>query len=110
MRIAFVAPRTWPAIGGAESFLHHLSQALAERHEVTIVALSIGDEAGGRLWDSIRAPRPFAPFLDGGVRVVPLEIPAAARTALLPLALQVVPLARRYAYGRARTGFAALYE
>src|SRR5579872_4506345 len=110
MKIAFVAPRTWPAVGGAESFLRHLSHALAERHEVTIVALSVGGEPGGRLWESIRAPRPFVPFRDGTVEVVPLELPRAARAALLPLALQVVPGARRYAYGRARLGLAALYE
>ncbi len=55
-RITFVAPRAWPAVGGTESFLRHLTQALAERHDVRVVALSIGNEPATRLWESVRAP------------------------------------------------------
>jgi len=111
MRIGFVAPRAWPAVGGAESFLHHLARALAEEHEVSVVALAAetarGDE--GRLWDSLCAPKPFAPFRDGGAAVVPLPLSPGRRAALLPLGFQVVPGLRRYGYGRARVAAARWY-
>jgi glycosyltransferase involved in cell wall biosynthesis len=110
MKIGFVAPRASPAIGGAESFLRDLAQELSLRHDVRVVALSIGDEPPNRLWDSLRAPAPFEPFADGAVDVVPLRISGAAKIALAPLAYQVVPVVRRYAYGRSRLAAAALYE
>src|SRR5262249_55072044 len=63
-----------------------------------------------RLSDSLTGPAPFTPFDDGGVRVLPLEIPAIRRAALLPLAGHAVPGLRRYAWGRARVPTAHLYR
>ncbi len=108
-RITFVAPRAWPAVGGTESFLRHLTQALAERHDVRVVALSIGNEPATRLWESVRAPKAFKPFDDGGVRVQPLRLAPSRRALLSPLVAQSVPGLRRYAYGSVRKLNVALY-
>lgn len=110
MRIGFVAPRVWPAVGGAETFLRDLTGELSRRHEVRVVALAAeSPREETRLWDSLRAPAPFAPFRVGAVQVEPLRIDGARKAALLPLAFQVVPGTRRYAYGRARVAASSLY-
>src|SRR5207302_8949700 len=102
LRIAFVARRYWPAVGGVESNIRHLARELAHRNEVTVLAHRIDDGPSTRLTDSLWPPPRFEPFLDGRVRVRPLRIPAAARALLLPLLSQVTPGLRRYAYGQTR--------
>jgi glycosyltransferase involved in cell wall biosynthesis len=106
MRIVFVAPRSWPSVGGTQRLLRNVAGELAETHDVEVLALSIGDEPAGRLWDSLGAPAPFEPFLDGRIRVTPLAMP---RARLAPLALQVVPGLRRFAYGRMRVALGSIY-
>lgn len=109
MNILFVTSRAWPAIGGMESFLRRLSLALAERHNVRIVATTIADGPRGRLADSLAAPAAFEPFADGPVRVEPLGLTLPRRLALAPLVTQVLPVTRRYAYGSSRMAASALY-
>jgi len=109
VRIAFVAGRYWPAAGGAETLTHHVARALADRHEVTVVADRIDDHPGDRLSDSLRHPAAFEPFDDGPVRVVPIDLRARHRAALAPLFAQVVPGLARHAYGPARVPMMALY-
>lgn len=109
MRLLFVSRRYWPAVGGVESFLRYLATALARRHEVEVLAQRIDDGPAGRLTDSLQPPRPFEPFEDQGVRVRPLAIAAVRRLLMAPLAAQVVPVLRRYAYGRIRLPMSALY-
>ena len=110
MRLLFVARRYWPAVGGVESFLRDLARELANRHDVTVLAHRIDDGPTERLTDSLQPPPTFEPFDDGRVRVEPLRISMPRRALLTPLATQVVPGLRRYAYGRARVGAAALYS
>ncbi|MHB8468734.1 MAG: glycosyltransferase family 4 protein [Gaiellaceae bacterium] len=98
MRIALVTHRTWPAIGGAETYVAQLAQELSAQHEVTVLAHRIDDGPSDRLTDSLRPPPPFEAFHDGAVLVKPLCIPAARRAALAPLVFQVVPVLRRHAY------------
>jgi glycosyltransferase involved in cell wall biosynthesis len=109
MRITFIAPRSWPSVGGAQSFLRHLTCALAERHDVRVLALSVGDERPHRLWESVLPPNAFDSFTDEGVLVEHLRLPPARRALLAPLAAQAVPGLRRYAYGRARRVNVELY-
>jgi phosphatidylinositol alpha-1,6-mannosyltransferase len=109
MRITFVAGRYWPATGGAETLVHHVATALAERHEVTVVADRVDERPDERLGESLRHPAAFAPFHDGRVRVVPVNLRMRHRAALVPLAAQVVPGLARYAYGRPRVPMMALY-
>ena len=109
MNLVFVAHRSWPAVGGMESFLRHLTTALAASHEVTVLAQGVDAGPRGRLTESLLPPESFEPFEDGGVRVLPLRLDRGRRALLAPLALQVVPILRRYAYGAARLPAAQLY-
>jgi glycosyltransferase involved in cell wall biosynthesis len=102
VRLVFLAGRTWPALGGGEALLHHLAGALADRHDVTVLAHRIDNGPDGRLSESLCQPPPFVPFDDGGASVTPIRLSRRARVALLPLGLQVVPISRRYAFGRGR--------
>jgi glycosyltransferase involved in cell wall biosynthesis len=107
--ILLVAHRYWPALGGVESFVRHLALGLSERHDVTVLALRIDDGPHERLTTSLTAPPPFASFRDGSVSVEPLPISRRKKVLLTPLALQVVPVLRRYAYGQARLLASRLY-
>lgn len=109
MRVCFVAPRAWPAPGGMESYLHHLAGALAQRHEVSILAQSLDSGPRGRLSDSLAPPPTFEPFADGEVDVAPLRLPLRRRVLLSPLAATVVPGLRRYAYTRVRIPATGLF-
>ena len=109
MRIVFVARRYWPAVGGVESHIRHLARELAAEHDVTVLARRIDHGPTTTLEDSLRRLPAFAPFTDGGVRVEQLVIPLARRILLAPLVLQVTPVLRRWAYGRARCAAAWLY-
>jgi len=109
MRTLLFAHRYWPAVGGVESFVRHLANGLADRHEVTVLALRVDDGPHYRLTTSLTAPPPFAPYSDGAVRVEPLIVSRRAKVFLAPLAAQVVPMLRRYAYGRARLPANRLY-
>src|SRR4051794_12323852 len=109
MRIVFVARAYWPAIGGVEGFVRQLARALAERHEVTVLAQRADAGESNRLTDSLDPPPPFEAFSDGGVRVEQIRVPRARRALLTPLAYQVAPVLRRYAYGRNRIAAAELY-
>src|SRR3954471_16122425 len=109
MRIVFVARAYWPAIEGVEGFVRQLARALAERHEVTVLAQRADAGESNRLTDSLDPPPPFEAFSDGGVRVEQIRVPPARLALLAPLAYQVTPVLRRYAYGRNRIAAANLY-
>lgn len=109
MKILFVARRYWPAVGGVESFLRDLARALGERHDVTVLAHRTDDGPTERLTDSLRPPPTFEPFFDGPARIEPLRVSLPRRASMAPLITQVVPVLRRYAYGRARVTAAKLY-
>lgn len=109
MHITFITGRYWPAPGGVETLVHHVALALAERHDVTVVADSIEERPTDRLSDSLRHPPAFTPFDDGAVRVVPVDLRGRHRIALTPLFAQVVPGLARFAYGPPRIPMMALY-
>ena len=108
MKILYVARRYWPAVGGVETYLRKLATELGSRHELTVLASRIDDGAHTRLSDSLRPPKPFAPFRDGPVQVKPLVVPAHRRLLTAPLVAHVTPGLRRYAYGRSRPAAASL--
>jgi glycosyltransferase involved in cell wall biosynthesis len=109
LRILLVARRYWPAIGGVESYLRCLARELGARHDVTVLAHRIDDGSSERLTDSLVPPPSFEPFDDGPVRITPLRISLKRRALMAPLVTQVVPVLRRYAYGRVRVTAAAFY-
>jgi glycosyltransferase involved in cell wall biosynthesis len=108
MKLLYVARRYWPAVGGVETYLRKLATELGSRHELTVLASRIDDGAHTRLSDSLRPPKPFAPFRDGPVQVKPLGVPAHRRLLTAPLVAHVTPGLRRYAYGRSRPAAASL--
>ncbi len=103
MRLLFLSHRYWPATGGVESFLRHVTRELSTRHEVTVLTQRIDNEPWGRITDGISPPPRFEPFFDGQARIEPLRAGAPRRALAAPLEL---PGLRRYAYGlgRARAG------
>jgi glycosyltransferase involved in cell wall biosynthesis len=108
MRILHVARRYPPAVGGVESFLRHVANEQAKRHDVTVLAQRIDDGKHGRLSDSVSPPPTFEPFSDGDVRVLPLRLAPARRAMMAPLVTHALPVTRRYAYGRLRIPAGAL--
>lgn len=108
LKLVFVAARSWPAVGGMESYLRQLTTELATRHEVTVLAQGLDSGPRARLSETLRPPVSFEPFLDAGVRVEPLRVPARRRALMAPLAAEVAPLLGRYAHGRSRIAAARL--
>lgn len=104
-----MANRYWPAVGGMEIFLHHLAGALADTHDVTVLARRVDDGPNTRLSDCLERLPPFAPNRDGEVRVEQLRFGTGRRLAMAPLLGTVTPGLRRYAYGRGRRPLAAYY-
>jgi phosphatidyl-myo-inositol dimannoside synthase len=109
VRVLVFAHRYWPALGGVETFTRHLAIGLSDRNDVTVLALRIDNGPVERLTTSLAAPEPFEPFADGPVCVKPLRISRREKTLLAPLGAQVVPVLRRYAFGRARVSASRLY-
>ena len=109
MRITFIVGRYWPVTGGVQTLIRHVAGALAERHEVNIVADRVDDGPAYRLSESLRRPPTFAPFQDEAWKVWPIELSVGRRMALSPLVAQVVPGLARHAYGSPRIPMAAWY-
>ena len=109
MRITLIARNYWPVVGGVESFLRHVAHGLARDHDVEVLAQSIDGRPGTQMTGSLLPFPAFEPFCDGGVKVRQLKVSDVRRAAMVPLGLQVVPLARRYVYGQLRRGLAAIY-
>ncbi len=108
MKIVFVAARSWPAVGGMESFLRHLTTDLARRHDVTVLAQGLDSEPRKRLSESLRPPASFKPFVQAGVRIEPLRVPVQRRLLMAPLAAELAPGLGRFAYGRPRLAAARI--
>jgi glycosyltransferase involved in cell wall biosynthesis len=109
VKIVFVTPRWWPAIGGIESYARHVAGELSIRHDVQVIAQRIDMRPPRRIESSLAFPPPFETFHDGRVEVSCLRISPAARMLTAPLAAHVVPGIRRYAHGSSRIGAATLY-
>jgi glycosyltransferase involved in cell wall biosynthesis len=109
LRVLLVSRRSAPAHGGVESYLRYVSRGLALKHDVTLLTQRIDDGPSDRLTDSLRPPPSFEPFDDEGVTVLPLRFTRAQRLRMTPDVGQVVPVVRRYAYGRLRIPMAMSY-
>jgi phosphatidylinositol alpha-1,6-mannosyltransferase len=102
LNIAFLTRRAWPSVGGVESLLRNVSVALANNHDVTILALRVDDAPYSRVDEAfVRAPG-FEAFTDGPVRIIPLTVGWPRQAMLLPLVTQFAPGTARFAYGRSR--------
>lgn len=109
MRILFVSQRAHPSVGGIESLQWAVATGLARRHEVTILAERIDAVASGRLDGVLRSPPPFDAVAENGVTVRQLRLTPAQRLLNAPLAVNVTPGLRRFAYGPLRRSTARWY-
>lgn len=109
LSLLFVTRRSRPAVGGMESFLAHLTGELATRHDVTVLALEIGNGERTLVRSTLAAGSAFEPFREGSVRILPLRLGGIRRSLVAPLAGDRLPGLRRYAYGRARLATARVY-
>lgn len=96
MRVALVTRRYWPAIGGVERVAMSLGELLsAEGHSVRVIAQCVDEGRYGRMTHIIRENKRFPAFEHNGVEVVQFRPSRLRRSALLPFAFELVPLAGR---------------
>jgi glycosyltransferase involved in cell wall biosynthesis len=110
VRIALVARRYWPAVGGIERVAAELAQALrALGHEVGIVAQRVDEGPGGWLTHTLREAPEFAAFDHEGLPVQQFRLPLRRRLLLLPLGVEAIPLLPRLTNGQTRRVTAPWY-
>jgi glycosyltransferase involved in cell wall biosynthesis len=110
VRLTIVTRRYWPAVGGVERVAMNLGETFsAEGHDVTVVAQCVDEGRFGRMTHIIRENKRFAPFEHEGVRVVQFRPSRMRRSLLLPLGLELIPLAGRLSQRRLRHYSAAYY-
>jgi glycosyltransferase involved in cell wall biosynthesis len=96
MHIVFVTRQYWPAVGGVESVVENLGDALRARgHAVTVVAQCVDELHFGRMTHVIRERLKFAPFTHKGMPVVQFRPSRRRRALLLPLAAELIPFGGR---------------
>ncbi len=107
MKILFVTPSYYPAIGGVEIQARLIAQELAKKHQVSIAAANFGFRhppvpgwLGKRmridsLYNNLLAPS-YPSFQDGDIFVHAVTPNLSDRLRLLPILLPNLPLLRRY--------------
>jgi glycosyltransferase involved in cell wall biosynthesis len=96
VHIALVTRQYWPAVGGVESVVENLGEALRDRgHDVTVVAQCVDELHFGRLTHVIRERLKFSPFTHNGMPVVQFRPSRLRRVLLLPLAAELIPFGGR---------------
>jgi len=108
MKILFVSPCYYPAIGGVETQARLIAQEWAKKHQVSRAAANFGFRhpqyvpgwLGKKmmiesLYNNILAPT-YSSFKDGDIPVHAVTPSLSARSGLLPILLRTLPLLRRY--------------
>jgi glycosyltransferase involved in cell wall biosynthesis len=110
MKVIFFTRRSWPAIGGIEALVRHLSLAVAanDEIEVRIIALRIDNGTISRTSDGPGLPQ-FDAFLDGPVSISPAPLTRIQNSALQPLRLLEMPGLRSASNGQVRTFLTRYY-
>lgn len=110
MHVVFVTRSYWPAIGGIERLVMELGRVLLAEHEVSVVVQRVDVGHHGRMTHLLREAPSFAPFVHEGVAVRQFRLPRARRLALLPFAVELLPLASRLSLRAARRYTFRYYE
>ena len=109
MKITYVLPVYWPAIGGCELHTHELVRRLSERHEINVITqITRQEDKHNGLWfNTIVKPLPkIKEYSDNKARVIPIHLNFLERTFLYPFVRghrkMVIPSmeAIRYVYQR----------
>jgi hypothetical protein len=108
MKILFVSPSYYPALGGVETQARLIAQELANKHQVSMAAANLGFRhpqyvpgwLGMRmmiesLFNNLLAPT-YSSFRDGDIPVHAVTPSLSDRLRLLPILLRTLPLLRRY--------------
>ncbi len=108
MKILFVSPSYYPALGGVETQAHLIAQELANKHQVSMAAANLGFRhpqyvpgwLGMRmmiesLFNNLLWPT-YSSFRDGDIPVHAVTPSLSDRLRLLPILLRTLPLLRSY--------------
>ena len=82
MKILFVAPRYWPAIGGAELYVRQVAHSLGKRHDVEIVTHCTTEPYRS---EEAVALGPSSVYDDEGIKVHRVGVPPLLRAPLFAL-------------------------
>jgi glycosyltransferase involved in cell wall biosynthesis len=106
LRIVYFSDRCYPAPGGLEVFLRNVTEAMARRHHVTVVAACHDDRS---LPESLRSPPPFLQSdpKTPDYRIVPVKLTQLRRIASSFLSLEpsLVAIAPRKHYQAVHASF-----
>lgn len=87
MKISYVLPAYWPAIGGCELHTHELVGRLSERHEIRVITqITSQEDKPDDLWMGTltRPTTRKERYWDGEAQVIPVELTAGERCLLRP--------------------------
>jgi glycosyltransferase involved in cell wall biosynthesis len=89
MKISYVLPAYWPAIGGCELHTHELVGRLSERHDIKVITqITSQEDKPDDLWMGTltRPARRKERYCDRKAQVIPIELTAGERCLLRPFA------------------------
>ncbi|GBD95950.1 alpha-D-kanosaminyltransferase [bacterium BMS3Abin06] len=95
LRITYVLPVYWPAIGGCELHTHELVKRLSEKHDINVITLidNQEDKLSHELWVAciLKAPSNSVEYRDNHARVTRLSLKPLEKLLNLPLARMQSP-------------------
>lgn len=90
LKITYILPVYWPAIGGCELHTHELVKRLSERHDIQVITLidNQRDKLSHELWVAciLKAPPNAIEYTDNKARVTRLSLNLIEKLMNLPLA------------------------
>lgn len=87
MKISYILPVYWPAIGGCELHTHELVRKLCQRHDIRVITqiTSQADKPDNLWWGTLVHPVPVRErYLDDKAHVIPVQLNAWERLLLVP--------------------------
>ena len=95
LRITYVLPVYWPAIGGCELHTHELVKRLSEKHDIKVITLidNQEDKLSHELWVAciLKAPSNSVEYRDNHAKVIRLSLKPSEKLLNLPLARMQSP-------------------
>lgn len=87
LKISYILPVYWPAIGGCELHTHELVSRLCQRHEIKVITqiTSQADKPDNLWWGTLTRPVPRRErYWDDKAQVIPIHLNAWERFLLFP--------------------------
>ena len=90
MKITYILPVYWPAVGGCEIHTHELVMRMSEKHEVNVLTLlnDQQDKLSSALWFAaiLRAPRTAQSYQDNKAKVTRIPLSIGEKAVTFPMA------------------------